>query len=110
MTKSPCTQIREAQLAQYNYILVLGEKEQAADTVNVRTRDNHVHGEHALSHVIEIMSKERDTRSLQGLFGGDAAAGGGADGGAGKAAADGGADGGASKAAKPAAKVSAQEA
>ena len=67
-------QIREAQLAQYNYILVLGEKEQAADTVNVRTRDNHVHGEHALAHVIDVMGTERDTRSLQGLFGGEAPA------------------------------------
>lgn len=89
-------QIREAQLAQFNYILVLGEKEQAADTVNVRTRDNQVHGEHALSHVLEIMGKERDTRSLEGLFGGDKPADGEAGAGAGKAA--------------EAAKVSAQEA
>lgn len=53
---------------------MLGEKEQVAETVNVRTRDNQVHGEHALSHVIEIMSKERDTHSLEGLFGGEKAA------------------------------------
>ncbi len=38
------SQVREAQLAQYNYILVVGEAEQAAKTVNVRTRDNVVHG------------------------------------------------------------------
>jgi threonyl-tRNA synthetase len=36
--------VREAQLAQYNYILVVGESEKASGTVNVRTRDNHVHG------------------------------------------------------------------
>jgi len=36
--------IREAQLAQYNFILVVGEKEQAEHTVNVRTRDNVIHG------------------------------------------------------------------
>jgi len=36
--------IREAQLAQYNYILVVGEKEKDTGTVNVRTRDNVVHG------------------------------------------------------------------
>ena len=65
-------QIREAQLAQYNYILVVGEKEQVAETVNVRTRDNQVHGEHTLSDVIEVMSKERSKRSLTGLFGEDA--------------------------------------
>eukprot|EP00889_Picochlorum_renovo_P007081 jgi/Picre1/34111/NNA_001586.t1 len=38
--------VREAQVAQYNYILVLGEKEKAERTVNVRTRDNVVHGMH----------------------------------------------------------------
>lgn len=36
--------MREAQLAQYNYILVVGEEEKKAQTVNVRTRDNVVHG------------------------------------------------------------------
>ncbi len=37
-----CAQVREAQLAQYNYILVLGEEEKRNGTVNVRTRDNQV--------------------------------------------------------------------
>ncbi|KAK2845563.1 hypothetical protein Q7C36_010417 [Tachysurus vachellii] len=36
--------IRNAQLAQYNFILVVGEKEKSSDTVNVRTRDNKVIG------------------------------------------------------------------
>lgn len=63
-------QIREAQLAQFNYILVVGEQEQTTQTVNVRTRDNKVHGEHPLKSVIEIMSKERSSRSIVGLFGG----------------------------------------
>lgn len=36
--------IRESQLAQYNFILVVGAEEQQANGVNVRTRDNHVHG------------------------------------------------------------------
>jgi threonyl-tRNA synthetase len=62
-------QIREAQLAQFNYILVVGDKEQQAETVNVRTRDNHVHGEHALVDVIDTMRRQRDTRSLESLFG-----------------------------------------
>ncbi|KAF6005437.1 hypothetical protein F1559_005006 [Cyanidiococcus yangmingshanensis] len=44
--------IREAQLAQYNYILVVGEKEQADGTVNVRTRDNEVHGERTVDSLI----------------------------------------------------------
>lgn len=37
--------VREAQLAQYNFILVVGEKEEADGTVNVRTRENTVQGE-----------------------------------------------------------------
>lgn len=45
--------IRNAQLAQYNFILVVGEKEQQNGTVNVRTRDNKVHGEHSIAHVQE---------------------------------------------------------
>ena len=31
---------------------MVGEKEQSGGTVNVRTRDNKVHGEHAVEHVI----------------------------------------------------------
>jgi threonyl-tRNA synthetase len=34
--------IRNAQLAQFNFILVVGEREATANTVNVRTRDNAV--------------------------------------------------------------------
>ncbi len=37
--------IREAQLQQYNYILVVGDKEVKNTTVNVRTRDEKIHGE-----------------------------------------------------------------
>eukprot|EP01133_Synstelium_polycarpum_P018008 gene18008-21490_t len=36
--------VREAQLAQYNYILVIGQEEQDNKTINVRTRDNVVRG------------------------------------------------------------------
>jgi threonyl-tRNA synthetase len=37
--------VREAQLQKINYILVVGDNEQKNETVNVRTRDNVVHGE-----------------------------------------------------------------
>ncbi|XP_065186810.1 threonine--tRNA ligase 1, cytoplasmic-like [Sycon ciliatum] len=37
--------VRNAQLAQFNFILVVGQKELDNGTVNVRTRDNKVHGE-----------------------------------------------------------------
>ena len=36
--------VREAQLSQYNFILVVGQEEMDSNTVNVRTRDNEVHG------------------------------------------------------------------
>lgn len=41
-TESFNRKIRSAQLDQYNFILVVGEKEAQAGTVNVRTRDNKV--------------------------------------------------------------------
>ncbi|MBU2561591.1 MAG: threonine--tRNA ligase [Nanoarchaeota archaeon] len=37
--------VREAQLQKINYILVVGDKEQENGTINIRTRDNVVHGE-----------------------------------------------------------------
>eukprot|EP00769_Ergobibamus_cyprinoides_P004658 gnl/Ergobibamus_cyprinoides/847.p1 GENE.gnl/Ergobibamus_cyprinoides/847~~gnl/Ergobibamus_cyprinoides/847.p1 ORF type:complete len:404 (-),score=221.91 gnl/Ergobibamus_cyprinoides/847:730-1893(-) len=40
--------IRNAQVAQFNYILVVGSEEAEARSVNVRTRDNEVHGQKAL--------------------------------------------------------------
>merc|ERR1712110_1343243 len=43
--------VRNAQLAQFNFIFVVGEKEQSNRTVNVRTRDNKVHGEFTLDAV-----------------------------------------------------------
>ena len=45
--------VREAQIAQFNFILVLGEKEEAAGEVNVRTRDNVQQGSKPLAAFIE---------------------------------------------------------
>ncbi|XP_069681681.1 threonine--tRNA ligase 1, cytoplasmic isoform X2 [Periplaneta americana] len=56
--------IRNAQLAQYNFILVVGEKEQSAGTVNVRTRDNVVHGEFSIAAVTEKFQALKDKRLL----------------------------------------------
>merc|ERR1712168_1529089 len=44
--------VRNAQIAQFNFIFVVGEKEQSNRTVNVRTRDNKVHGEFTLDAVV----------------------------------------------------------
>ncbi|XP_063981755.1 threonine--tRNA ligase 1, cytoplasmic isoform X1 [Diachasmimorpha longicaudata] len=54
--------IRNAQLAQFNFILVVGEKEKAAGTVNVRTRDNVVHGEIEISELITKFHKFKETK------------------------------------------------
>jgi len=47
---------------------VCGEKEKEARTVNVRTRDNKVHGEHQLTSLVEVLAKEKSSRSLESLF------------------------------------------
>ena len=44
--------IRNAQLAQFNLILVLGEREVQNGTVNIRTRDNKVLGERSVDEFI----------------------------------------------------------
>uniref|UniRef100_G3PNY9 threonine--tRNA ligase n=1 Tax=Gasterosteus aculeatus aculeatus TaxID=481459 RepID=G3PNY9_GASAC len=54
--------IRNAQLAQYNFILVVGEKEKMTDGVNVRTRDNKVHGELSVSEVLARLSLLKRSR------------------------------------------------
>lgn len=62
--------IRNAQLAQFNFILVVGEKERNAGTVNVRTRDNVVHGEINTGDLIEKFKlfKERRDRNCEERF------------------------------------------
>ena len=44
--------VREGQLAQYNYILVVGEKEETNDSVAVRNRQNEMEGEKKINDVI----------------------------------------------------------
>lgn len=56
--------IRNAQLAQYNFILVVGEKEKINNAVNVRTRDNKIHGEISLASVIEKLKNLKKSRTL----------------------------------------------
>uniref|UniRef100_A0A2P2HX70 threonine--tRNA ligase n=2 Tax=Hirondellea gigas TaxID=1518452 RepID=A0A2P2HX70_9CRUS len=54
--------IRNGQLEQYNFILVVGEKEKLGGTVNVRTRDNKVHGEHKIQDVISKLAALKENR------------------------------------------------
>uniref|UniRef100_A0A3P9I9J0 threonine--tRNA ligase n=1 Tax=Oryzias latipes TaxID=8090 RepID=A0A3P9I9J0_ORYLA len=55
--------IRNAQLSQYNFILVVGEKEMTSNTVNVRTRDNKVHGECSVEECIQRLKRLKASRS-----------------------------------------------
>lgn len=57
--------IRNAQLEQVNFILVVGEKEQANGTVNVRTRDNKVHGEFTVDQVVKRFKELAESRELR---------------------------------------------
>ncbi|GBG71621.1 hypothetical protein CBR_g9037 [Chara braunii] len=50
--------IREAQLAQFNFILVVGAQEESEGTVNVRTRDNVVHGTKSLEQFLQQLESE----------------------------------------------------
>lgn len=55
--------VRNAQLDNYNFILVIGEKERERNTVNVRTRDNKVHGEVSVEETIKRFEKLAKTRT-----------------------------------------------
>ncbi len=53
-----------AQLTQINYILTIGDKEMENKTINLRTRDNVVHGELNVDEFIQKITQERNERSL----------------------------------------------
>ncbi|XP_041843285.1 threonine--tRNA ligase 1, cytoplasmic isoform X2 [Melanotaenia boesemani] len=55
--------IRSAQLAQYNYIFVVGDKELETRTVNVRSRAGKQLGRRPVEEVLRSLTQLRDTRS-----------------------------------------------
>ncbi|KAK5862233.1 hypothetical protein PBY51_017650 [Eleginops maclovinus] len=55
--------IRSAQLAQYNYIFVLGDKESESGTVNVRSRGGKQLGRRPTEEVLTALTQLRDSRS-----------------------------------------------
>ena len=55
--------VREAQLAQYNFILVVGEKEMQGGLVNIRTRDNEVKGTVSIAECIANFKDLEDSKS-----------------------------------------------
>ncbi|XP_014222509.1 threonine--tRNA ligase, cytoplasmic isoform X2 [Trichogramma pretiosum] len=56
--------IRNAQLDQFNFILVVGEKEKTSGTVNVRTRDNKVHGEIQVDDLIKKFNGFKESKAM----------------------------------------------
>ncbi len=62
--ESVSKKVRNAQLAQANYILTIGDQEVEHQTANLRTRDNVVHGEIQIGDFISKLEEERKSRSL----------------------------------------------
>lgn len=60
--------IRDAQIAQINYIVVIGDKEQENTTVNVRTRTNNVLGELSLEDFRKKLLDEVKNKALPENF------------------------------------------
>jgi len=52
--------VRNAQIAQYNFQLVVGKSEVENGTVNIRTRENKVEGEMKVDDMIEMFKRLRD--------------------------------------------------
>lgn len=66
--ESVSKKVRNAQLDQVNYILTVGDKEMENRTLNLRTRDNVVHGEVALDSFLDNLIKEKNERSLTSAY------------------------------------------
>jgi threonyl-tRNA synthetase len=62
--ESVSKKVRNAQLAQANYILTVGDQEMEHGTANLRTRDNVVHGEIQLDDFLRQLEEERKQRAL----------------------------------------------
>ncbi|NGX56524.1 MAG: Threonine--tRNA ligase 2 [Candidatus Anoxychlamydiales bacterium] len=60
--------IRNAQLLKVNYMLTIGDKEVENNTINLRTRDNIVHGEIKLNNFLEKVSLEKKEKTLISPF------------------------------------------
>jgi threonyl-tRNA synthetase len=62
--ESVSKKVRNAQLSQINYILTIGDKETENQSINLRTRDNVVHGEMNVDEFIKTITKEKNDRSI----------------------------------------------
>jgi threonyl-tRNA synthetase len=67
-SESVSKKVRNAQLAQVNYMLTIGDKELENQTISLRTRDNVVHGEVNITDFLSKIETERDGRSLKSAY------------------------------------------
>ena len=67
--ESVSKKVRNAQLAQVNYILTVGDQEVEHQTANLRTRDNVVHGEIQIADFLGRIEEERKQRMLTSPYG-----------------------------------------
>lgn len=63
-SESTKKKVRDAQLSQYNYMLVVGDSEVEEESVNVRTRKNEVLGSKKVSDFIKELVQEKDERRI----------------------------------------------
>lgn len=67
-SESVSKKVREAQLAQINYILTVGDKEAESGSISLRTRANLVVGDVEVARFIAALQQEIATKSLQPYF------------------------------------------
>ena len=60
--------VRNAQMEKINYMLTIGDREVANQTVALRTRDNALHGEVQIAPFLEACLRELQTRQLQSPY------------------------------------------
>ncbi len=59
--------IREGQISQYNYLLVVGEQEVEKETISVRTRDGDAKEDAKIPWKIQDLLKEFDEKKMKFL-------------------------------------------
>ena len=60
--------VRDAQLEQYNYILVVGDQEKDHRSVNVRSRNNEIIGEKDIEEFIKKLQEEVKSKAIHSVF------------------------------------------
>ena len=60
--------VRNAQLQQINYMIMIGDAEEAAGSISLRSRDNVVHGQLQLDTFIKTILEEKKRRLPTSLF------------------------------------------